>query len=277
MNPSDIFKNVEIPVFPFPKTVINYIFANATPKHYKKLNKTCKFIFFKYQRNCVEWIHLQEDYSCDREAQPLPIFRRYKFMTKVERDFALLPSNIWFCSAMELHRASTMLYKTLIPKITRCDIASLTLMRSADLLFDDFKFLTDSGNIQTLELHDTKIIYSNGQPVEFENILFQVNNARFITLNPVHTARSTMKNLQNIQWGICKLMMLRLKHIDNYIHPNQFFNLLQKTSHMSIMKLRDRYIVQFNDPQETQQFNDSLSVMVKEYKEPEIVAVEKKE
>uniref|UniRef100_A0A914YZU4 Uncharacterized protein n=1 Tax=Panagrolaimus superbus TaxID=310955 RepID=A0A914YZU4_9BILA len=278
MNPTSIFKNIEIPLFPFPKTVMNYIFANGKPRHYKKLNKTCKYIFIKYQRNCVDWIHLQEDYVYyDEDPEPKPVFERYKFLTRFEKDFALLPSNLMFSSALELNRATTILYKTLMPKIVICNIGSLTMMRSADFLYDDFKFLTNSGRIQTLNLYDTKIIYPNGDPVEIENILAKVINAWFITLNPVHITQNTMKNLLEIQWGRPILMMLRLTKIDNnYFQPDQFFELLQKIASMSVMKGHDRYIVEFKDPIKTQEFNIILSKMVKEYKEP-VPEAEKKE
>uniref|UniRef100_A0A914PBD0 F-box domain-containing protein n=1 Tax=Panagrolaimus davidi TaxID=227884 RepID=A0A914PBD0_9BILA len=264
MNQLTIFKDVKTPVFPFPKTIMTYIFDAAEPWHYKKLNKTCKYIFAKYQRNCVEWIHLVEAYSPQK-----PAFEKYKFYTKKEEDFARLSPNLWLMYYLELNRASTNLYKILIPKISISSLANLTLRRSADFLYEDYKFLTDSGNIETLDLYDTKIVYSNGEAVELENILSQVVNAKFITLNPIHTTDDTMQNLLNIQWNQRhRLFMFRLSSIDNYLDPNKFFDFLTKISDMVIMKDNGRCWVKFNTKEETRAFKAIFKKKIKEYKEP---------
>uniref|UniRef100_A0AC35GBX4 F-box domain-containing protein n=1 Tax=Panagrolaimus sp. PS1159 TaxID=55785 RepID=A0AC35GBX4_9BILA len=268
MNQLTTFKDVKIPVFPFPKTIMTYIFDAAKPDHYKKLNQTCKYIFAKYQRNCVEWIHLEEAYF--NSPQKPVFFEKYKFLTKKEEDFARLSPNLWLMSYLELNHALTNLYKTLIPKISISSLANLTLKRSADFLYEDYKFLTASGNIETLDIYDTKIIYSNGEAVEFENILSQVVNAKFITLNPIHTTEDTMENLLNIQWNPRhQLTMFRLSFIDNYLDPNKFFDFLTKISCMKLMKGKGkRCYVKFNTEEETRAFNAIFSKKIEEYKEP---------
>jgi hypothetical protein len=266
MNQLTTFKDVKIPVFPFPKTIMTYIFDAAKPDHYKKLNQTCKYIFAKYQRNCVEWIHLEEAYS---NSPKKPAFQKYKFLTKNEKDFARLSPNLWLMSYLELNRASANLYKTLIPKISISSLVNLTLRRSEDFLYEDYKFLTASGNIETLDIYGTKIIYSNGEAVEFENILSQVVNAKFITLNPIHTTDDTMENLLNIQWNQRRrLTMFRLSSIDNYLDPYNFFDFLTKISDMGIMKHKGRCYVKFNTEEETEAFNAIFSKKIEEYKEP---------
>uniref|UniRef100_A0AC35F1F2 Uncharacterized protein n=1 Tax=Panagrolaimus sp. PS1159 TaxID=55785 RepID=A0AC35F1F2_9BILA len=65
----------------------------------------------------------------------------------------------------------------LIPKIAVCDTKCLQF-NGQSLTFNDFKFLTASGNVENLYLNNTEITYENGDQLFMVDIFKFVQNAR---------------------------------------------------------------------------------------------------
>uniref|UniRef100_A0A914QYN9 F-box domain-containing protein n=1 Tax=Panagrolaimus davidi TaxID=227884 RepID=A0A914QYN9_9BILA len=163
---SDNIPFIRVPSSDFPSDILKWMKINAKPKMLLKLMKCCKYfqhfpefpffvvkeISFCYKDEGDEY----EDHwwlmTLDDKTQ---IFKGLKSIERVTKKF-------WITKLLVFN-----VPEYLIPKIAVCDIRILHLDKP--ISYDDFKFLTASGNVKELNIWES-IKYSNGDPVYIDKI-----------------------------------------------------------------------------------------------------------
>uniref|UniRef100_A0A914QUB8 Uncharacterized protein n=1 Tax=Panagrolaimus davidi TaxID=227884 RepID=A0A914QUB8_9BILA len=131
----------------------------------------------------------------------IKVFDDYKFRTNDVKNFDLLKSNLWVTTEFHLIGAILPFYKSLLPKIIRCDISRLYLYHSANVPLEYFIKLTESGKVKSLTISETKIVDSQNSTVPIEEIFKYVLNASAIMINPAFLTKQTMKILNSSKRG----------------------------------------------------------------------------
>uniref|UniRef100_A0A914QDP3 Uncharacterized protein n=1 Tax=Panagrolaimus davidi TaxID=227884 RepID=A0A914QDP3_9BILA len=151
------------------------------------------------------------------------VFNDYKFGTNVVEKFGAFKSNLWLTTEFHLCSGKLPFYKSLLPKIIRCDniISRLYLYRSENLKFEYFTKLTESGKVKRLEICETKIVGSQNAIVPIEEIFKYALYASAIMINPAFLTKQTLKILNSSKHG-CKLGDLSLHGINNMLDVDDF-------------------------------------------------------
>uniref|UniRef100_A0AC34FCG2 Uncharacterized protein n=1 Tax=Panagrolaimus sp. ES5 TaxID=591445 RepID=A0AC34FCG2_9BILA len=159
----------------YPWDVLKWIKYNAPPRQSLKLMKVCKY--FKHKNFPFFTVRKIENINHNVWEYWTLDGKKYE-VDGLEN----LPNNLWITKKIRLYRCLDL--PTLFRKITVCDIKYLILHDcSPTILFQDFKLLTSSGNVEEFALYGSVVKYENGDAVPFEAILECLPSIVSMTLN----------------------------------------------------------------------------------------------
>uniref|UniRef100_A0A914PWV2 Uncharacterized protein n=1 Tax=Panagrolaimus davidi TaxID=227884 RepID=A0A914PWV2_9BILA len=150
-------------------------------------------------------------------------FHYYGFITK--QSFTKFSNNLWLTYLLAIDNANSMFYSKLMSKIVRCEIRTLSIHGSENLKFEDFVFLTESGEVKYLDLKNTKVVKSDNSVVPIEEIFGQVLKVTYIVLDPCHVTKDTMKVLLS-QKRENKFTDFRLENIDKLLDAKMLIDFI---------------------------------------------------
>uniref|UniRef100_A0AC34FGD8 Uncharacterized protein n=1 Tax=Panagrolaimus sp. ES5 TaxID=591445 RepID=A0AC34FGD8_9BILA len=113
------------------------------PIHLKKLYKTCKFFYVKYQLTLVGDVEIEMDGTIKSDASH---WRKIKVPQNLDR--------IWLYGKLNDYHGNS---EALSEFLTRCERINLEKIRfSAELTYEELKILTKSGDVWNLEKNANK-------------------------------------------------------------------------------------------------------------------------
>uniref|UniRef100_A0AC35ET35 F-box domain-containing protein n=1 Tax=Panagrolaimus sp. PS1159 TaxID=55785 RepID=A0AC35ET35_9BILA len=163
-------KFIRVPSSDFPSDVLEWMKINANPKMLFKLMKCCKYFqhFPEFPYFVVKEFHMINNW----------VFKTLdgKFLTyEGEQEFEKINKKLWITHSLSISGQISSIF----PKIAVCDFQKLSIS-DQKLSFDEFKFLTCSGNVKYLGITKTLISYENGDPVYIDSILKCVPNVEIL-------------------------------------------------------------------------------------------------
>ena len=161
-----------------PVTIIQYLLHH--PRGYLRLQYTCKIFYSKAQTLAIDKVILRE---------PKPKFNQFcwrvsstvgeRWFTPVT-NFDHIPFKIWLIGELSIFNIPLDLRRSvssILSKVRRCNISSLKLHHQ-DLTFDEFKLLTDSGDVEYIKFNNVSLQNDDETVVELDRILAQLPNVR---------------------------------------------------------------------------------------------------
>uniref|UniRef100_A0A914P736 Uncharacterized protein n=1 Tax=Panagrolaimus davidi TaxID=227884 RepID=A0A914P736_9BILA len=157
----------------FPSDVLKWMKKNINgkPKAELKLMQICKY--FLYQK--FPYVHIKGLMNGRNQHPSLPMFE-YNYGNVHLNKIAI---KFWLTGKLAIRFETN--FNILFPKIAVCDITSLSLSELC-ITFEQFNFLTDSGNITTLDLNNAIVKDMNGSNAPLENILDRLPNLCQLTM-----------------------------------------------------------------------------------------------
>uniref|UniRef100_A0A914PZ25 F-box domain-containing protein n=1 Tax=Panagrolaimus davidi TaxID=227884 RepID=A0A914PZ25_9BILA len=165
---SDYIPFIRVPLSDFPSDVLKWMKINAKPKMLLKLMKCCKYFqhFPEFPFFVVKKFHTINNWVETLNG---------KFLTyEGERGFEKINKKLWITDILAISGQANI-FSSIFPKIALCDVYKLSIY-GQKLSFDEFKFLTCSGNVKHLDITKTFINHENGDPVFIDSILKCVPN-----------------------------------------------------------------------------------------------------
>uniref|UniRef100_A0AC34F4L0 Uncharacterized protein n=1 Tax=Panagrolaimus sp. ES5 TaxID=591445 RepID=A0AC34F4L0_9BILA len=157
----------------FPPDVYKWMKNNAEPKKALKLMKVCKYFQHK---NGFPYLVVKNVTSCGN-------IWIYQTLDGQKHDFQRIediPKKFWITEELELvigqNVASILLLKTVV-----CNIRKLKLDNQI-ITLNEFKLLTDGGNVEICDMMLSTITDNNGEIVPLEDICECLPNASKIVL-----------------------------------------------------------------------------------------------
>uniref|UniRef100_A0A914PV50 Uncharacterized protein n=1 Tax=Panagrolaimus davidi TaxID=227884 RepID=A0A914PV50_9BILA len=210
VNILQITSKIKIPKWPpksdFPTDILKYMKNNATEKQALKLMKTNKY-FIREKCPFIRFgvrVFLTQEYV----LQYLSI--RDVMNYRIEK----LPNNLGICGT--LHIGNESLLSQFISKCVTCDLKDLVFINKIEKIsYDDFKFLTSTGRLETLCLGQTIVTSNNGEIIPYESLLDHTPELRSLCLE-------YNQYLQLSQKFIDKICASNLKVFGVYELPENF-------------------------------------------------------
>uniref|UniRef100_A0A914QM03 Uncharacterized protein n=1 Tax=Panagrolaimus davidi TaxID=227884 RepID=A0A914QM03_9BILA len=176
-----ITSTITIPKWPpksdFPADILKYMKKNATEKQAFKLMKAnkyfirekCPFVYFGDGVSLIQNLVLQLLYT----PSNAPNVTKYK----IEE----LPNNLGICGTLNIRHEN--IFSQFISKCVIFDLKCLIFMNSNEKIsYDDFKVLTSSGRLETLDLGETIVTSNNGEIIPYESLLDHTPALRYLYL-----------------------------------------------------------------------------------------------
>uniref|UniRef100_A0A914QIY8 F-box domain-containing protein n=1 Tax=Panagrolaimus davidi TaxID=227884 RepID=A0A914QIY8_9BILA len=160
---------IRVPLSDFPMDVLKWMKINAKPKMLFKLMKCCKYFqdLPEFPFFVVKQFYTVNNWFFETLTG--------KFLTyEGEQEFEKINKNLWITDILAINGQANI-FSSVFPKIAVCEVRKLSFS-SQKLSFDEFKFLTCSGNVKYLDIKKTFINHKNGDPVYIDSILKCVPN-----------------------------------------------------------------------------------------------------
>uniref|UniRef100_A0A914ZDY0 DUF38 domain-containing protein n=1 Tax=Panagrolaimus superbus TaxID=310955 RepID=A0A914ZDY0_9BILA len=200
--------------FPFPRDVMKRILATENPYIVAKLYKTCKYFPAKFNLILVD--SLRHTFRQD-------VISHEDKATNVNPENVDSFQNLWvihrFISVTNDPRLSSW-----ISNISRCTIYYLEI-RARHLTMNEFEILTNSGNIEHIEIN--KVYYDNFTTVPLEILVSRIPKASFIAVDYTHVTPSTMKILAESTHET-KITNMSLRNIDDIMDDEDYYQFMRK-------------------------------------------------
>uniref|UniRef100_A0AC35F5Y5 DUF38 domain-containing protein n=1 Tax=Panagrolaimus sp. PS1159 TaxID=55785 RepID=A0AC35F5Y5_9BILA len=162
------FIPIHVPLSDFPSEVLKKMKENANPKMSLKLMQCHKY----FQHQEFPYFIIKSFEYDDDEWNFITLNDEVHLYNGVEGIEKLTTKKLWITENIIL---LDNIVSRLIPKIVVCDILWLKLYNQK-MTYDEFKFLTASGNVEILELCNTDITHKNGDFVDVHTLLGCVPN-----------------------------------------------------------------------------------------------------
>ena len=159
--------------FSIPGTLVHYILKHPTSHRLlMKLIQTCKYFFSKNPILVIDsfWYNRGSWYmGLNDEIIPY--------------DVDECPFKLWNMSSFVAvaNNVITQLVSAILPKVYRCELTELCL-KGMTLSYDEFQFLTSSGNIKSLTTAKLILQHSDGSVVGIDEILQMVPLAKNVCM-----------------------------------------------------------------------------------------------
>ena len=176
--------------FSLPEALVFFMANNPpSPEVYHKLIRCCKYFWFK---NPV--ITLNDLYHCSRDKY----WRTYKmngFQGFKRFEIENFKEKLWIYQDLNVFRMlNTLLASSIIPRIYRCDLTSLTLSDQT-LSFNEFQKLTSSGSLVSLYLKKTSMKNDGGTIVPIETLIEVLPNLEAFEYHNVSIAEGGLQTI----------------------------------------------------------------------------------
>uniref|UniRef100_A0AC34GUF0 Uncharacterized protein n=1 Tax=Panagrolaimus sp. ES5 TaxID=591445 RepID=A0AC34GUF0_9BILA len=154
--------NISPQYFSFPNPLIDYLCHNSTSM--KKLYKTCKYFYSKYQLCIVEFVGVyvigvgDAINENDRLFKNKPMYLKWLQFYGPEIDF--LNYRLWVTKHLFINDVASKV----VSKIAKCDIYDLSI--ACKITYAELKFLTQSGNVTELKFWPVTISHDDVIPLE---------------------------------------------------------------------------------------------------------------
>ena len=211
--------------FSLPQTLVYYIAKNPpSPEFYNKIIKCCKYFWLK---NPVITLNELRHYYND-----IGILRSETTIGSANIINAQLENvvdKLWIHQKLIVgDEQKQLLASSLMPKIYRCDLTSLSL-GFQNICFDDFKVFISSGSLEYLGLHKTIVEADDGIIVPIEELIELLPNLQEFVFSNVTTdeglqtiTSKTAANLIAIP-NFPKVQIFRLYKIPELFNFEAFF------------------------------------------------------
>uniref|UniRef100_A0AC34FCI4 F-box domain-containing protein n=1 Tax=Panagrolaimus sp. ES5 TaxID=591445 RepID=A0AC34FCI4_9BILA len=192
----NFYANIISQEFSLPKPVIRYILDISNHALLRKLHKCCKYFFLKKPTPICYSIEVptketkfnNEIVTLNPKDTVSPPIKNYYLTT------SLLAQNFGGKDETRLFLSTFV-----IPQLSQCD-AKYVKIGYQKLTFKELKFLIGSGNVEVLELFDTKIIGDNNEDVPLEDIIKWVPRIRQFQMTDVKCTSKTAETLANLNF-----------------------------------------------------------------------------
>ena len=158
--------NVQPQKLPFSKPINSYILSKLEASQLRKLYQTCKFFYLYFP---LKWVLEIEYFEFSVQNE--------KNIRKIQK----LPSYFATSYSIYFFERQLHVFKTLLPKIVFCDLQFLSLHSSNffHLSWNDYKFLTDAGNIKDLVFHNVLVFNETASQshLSFDQLIARLPNA----------------------------------------------------------------------------------------------------
>uniref|UniRef100_A0A914Q472 F-box domain-containing protein n=1 Tax=Panagrolaimus davidi TaxID=227884 RepID=A0A914Q472_9BILA len=163
---------IHVPLSDLPSDVLKWMKINAKPKMLLKLMKCCKY--FQHFPEFPYFVVKEVQYGFKRDNWLFQTLDGKMHFYEGTQGIENIEKKLWITEILVLSVFSN-LASCVIPKISVCDIKSLSL-QFQNLAFNEFKFLTASGNVIDLFLRESTIKYENDEQVFIDSIFKCVPN-----------------------------------------------------------------------------------------------------
>uniref|UniRef100_A0A914QE22 CHK kinase-like domain-containing protein n=1 Tax=Panagrolaimus davidi TaxID=227884 RepID=A0A914QE22_9BILA len=172
-----------------------------------------------------------------------------------EQEFEKINKNLWITDVLAINGQANI-FSSVFSKIAVCDVHKLSFC-DQKLSFDEFKFLTCSGNVKYLDITKTFINHENGDSVYIDSILKCVPNVEiFKCYNSEIPAfeLNSVNPFQNINTS--KMGKIDI-HMFSYSHFEKLFIFMKENPHI-------QYRIQFDGVELSASETQKLRVVVQE-------------
>uniref|UniRef100_A0AC34FDI6 DUF38 domain-containing protein n=1 Tax=Panagrolaimus sp. ES5 TaxID=591445 RepID=A0AC34FDI6_9BILA len=221
---ADFIPFTRAPSSNFPSDVLKWMKENAKSKMALKLMKCNKY-----------FQHSEFPYFVVRSARYYgdeDVWRLFRLDSElhIHEGLESIQKMFWITQCISVYRLSTSV-SNLISKIAVCDIKYLEL-KNQNILFDEFKFLTSSGTVETLYFLETTIKDENGQRVFIDQFFKLLPNVKDFSIIE-HGTDLFSPNFINIvaEINTTKLKRICLAEI-SYLDYERFSFFMKKNPHI---------------------------------------------
>uniref|UniRef100_A0A914Z283 Ycf80 n=1 Tax=Panagrolaimus superbus TaxID=310955 RepID=A0A914Z283_9BILA len=180
-----------------PKPLIRYILDITNHALLRKFHKCCKYFFLRKPTPICYSIEVLPTKETKFKNEILlvnpndtvspPINNFYLTTSLLAHNFGENENQAYFISSI-------------IPRIFQCD-AKYIKIGYQKLTFNELKFFIGSGNVEVLELFDTKIANEKAENVPLEEVMKLVPNIRHFEMMPVKCTSKTAEILSNFNFN----------------------------------------------------------------------------
>uniref|UniRef100_A0AC35FHQ6 Uncharacterized protein n=1 Tax=Panagrolaimus sp. PS1159 TaxID=55785 RepID=A0AC35FHQ6_9BILA len=147
-----------------------------------------------------------------------------------EQEFEKINKKLWITDILGISGQANI-FSSIFPKIAVCDVQILAFS-GQKLSFDEFKFLTCSGNVKHLNIGETFIIHENGDPVYIDSILKCVPNVEIFKCFNSEIPAFQLNSVNPFR-NICTSKMIKIDiHMYSYSHFEKFFIFMKENPHI---------------------------------------------
>uniref|UniRef100_A0A914QVN0 F-box domain-containing protein n=1 Tax=Panagrolaimus davidi TaxID=227884 RepID=A0A914QVN0_9BILA len=159
---------IHIPSSDFPSDILKWMKINANPKMLFTLMKCCKY--FQDFPEFPYFVVKEVQYGFKRDNWLFQTLDGKVYFYEGTQGIENIGKKLWITEILVLS-AFPKIVSCIIPKIAVCDIKSLSL-QFQNLAFNEFKYLTASGNVIDIFLRESTIKYENDEQV-FIDLIFK--------------------------------------------------------------------------------------------------------
>uniref|UniRef100_A0A914PLR8 Uncharacterized protein n=1 Tax=Panagrolaimus davidi TaxID=227884 RepID=A0A914PLR8_9BILA len=197
----NFYENIIPQEFSLPKPLIRYILDCTNDILLRKLHQTCKYIFhIKPTPIC---------YSIQGDTMATSFINEALLLNDIEHP----PLNNYLLtnSLFAYINNPFFLSSTIIPSLSQC-IAKYIKIGFQKLTFNELKFLIGSGNVESLDIFNSKITDEKNENVPLEDILKLVPKILYFLITETKCTPKTAEILSNINFQN-KIKRLQLVHL----------------------------------------------------------------